>query len=79
MAGVLASLGSGLLPFKNPTSCVSKRQLSRLSVMDAGHRTFCVGVRPESNGPGTISRAPALRLFDIIQSEVTMVGKGPYR
>ena len=36
---------------KSPTSCVSKRQISRLSVMDAGQCPFWVGARPESNGP----------------------------
>src|SRR5829696_6295431 len=44
--GLQASLRSGfLLPSKNPTSCVSKRQLSRLSVVDAGCHTFSAGVR----------------------------------
>ena len=28
-----------------PASCVSKRQLSRLSVVDAGRHTFSAGVR----------------------------------
>src|SRR5215203_2090055 len=43
--GLRASLRSGfLLPYKNPASCVSKRQVSRLSVMDAGHLTFSAGV-----------------------------------
>ena len=49
--GLLASLRSGcLLPSKNPASCVSKRQLSRLSVMDAGHLIFTAGVRSASTG-----------------------------
>jgi hypothetical protein len=44
--GLLASLRSGfLLPSKNPASCVSKRQISRLSVVDAGRHTFSAGVR----------------------------------
>src|SRR5829696_10437889 len=34
-----------LLPFKHPASCVSKRQMSRLSVVDAGRYTFSAGVR----------------------------------
>src|SRR5215208_6189518 len=52
--GLLASLRSGfLLPSKNPASCVSKRQLYRLSVVDAGRHTFSAGVRLASTGQGS--------------------------
>ena len=40
------------LPFKKP-GVLGKQERISLSVMDAGHRTFSVGVRPASTGPGS--------------------------